>query len=269
MTALRTEKVKTALPTLLHPPMLEAIFELHWELQGDKQTGRMRDPSYPMMYGRIYERFKKEFPILEDLPSSQVHPEASPHMVRHRMRKEKEGHPLVQIGPGVITANEAKGYSWSSFKRLILRLVEAVSELYPSHSAPLKFVRCEMRYLNGVRLDDPKENPLHFLAEKLHIQLNMDKELFSLNPIDESPVAVNLNVAYPLHKPKGTLALNAHLGQVEGKPSYVLQTLIQSSGESLPSEVRGFDTWITEAHEAAVHSFLVLCKGKMMEKFKG
>jgi len=268
MTTFRSAKQKRNIPLLLYPPLLEAIFELHWELQGDKQSGRLRDPSYPMLYGRLYERFKKDFPLIEDLPSVQVHPEAGPYVVRHRMRKEKNGHPLLQIGPGVATVNEAKGYSWSSFQSLISRLVESLTDLYPTESFPLNFVRCEMRFLNAIRVDLQKENPLAFLAEKLHMKLEMDPDLFVLNELSESPLAVNLNIAYPLRKPMGNLALSAHLGQADGKPAYIFQTLIQSSGEWVP-ESSGFDTWISEAHDAASNCFLALCKGPLMEKFCG
>ena len=71
-----------------------------------------RDPAYPLLYGRLYDRFKKDYAVVEDLPSVQAHPDASPYIVRHRMRKAAEKWPLVQVGPGVITVNEGKDYSW-------------------------------------------------------------------------------------------------------------------------------------------------------------
>lgn len=268
MIMFRAEKQKQEIPPLLYPPLLEAIFELHWGLQSDAQTGRLRDPSYPMMYGRLYERLKKDFPFIEDLPSMQVHPEASPYVVRHRMRKEKNGHPLVQIGPGIVTVNEAKGYSWESFQGTILHLVESICELYPEELFPLNFVKCEMRFLNAIRIDLQQDHPLAFLSEKLHMKVEMESDLFSLNEVASQPVAVNLNVAYPLHKPAGNLALSAHLGQANGNPAYVLQTLVQSNGESMP-EPSEFSSWISEAHDVCSNCFLSFCKGHLMERFCG
>lgn len=269
MNTFRSEKHKNKVPLLLYPPLIEAIFELHWELQQDPRTKALRDPSYPMMYGRLYEQLKADLPYVEDLPSVQVQPEANPYVVRHRMRKEKNGYPLMQIGPGIATVNAAKGYSWSSFKGYILKLAALIPELFPTPSAPLNFMKCELRYFNGVRCDIQKENPLAILADKLHVKISMDPEIFSLNEVIDQPNAVNFNVAYPLMKPKGHLALSAHLGQMEGLPAYLFQTQVVSIGETVPIDAQGFETWASNAHDVAENCFMALCKGKLMDKFRG
>jgi uncharacterized protein (TIGR04255 family) len=269
MPIFKPEKIKrTETPILLHPPMIEAIFELRWELETDAQTGRMRDPSYPMMYGRLYERLKKDFPHIEDLPSVQAHPEATPFVPRHRMRKEKNGYPLMQVGPGILTFNEVKGYSWKAFSSMVLRLVESIVELFPEGGA-LNFTKSELRYVNGIRFDLARENPLAFLAEKLHMKVELDSDLFAQNALHERPNAVGLNVSYALEKPMGHLALSAHLGQFEGKPAFIQQTSIQSVGELAPNEAETFSLWLEESHQVAESCFQALCKGALMEKFCG
>jgi uncharacterized protein (TIGR04255 family) len=263
------EKRKKEIPILLNPPLIEAIFELHWELQGDKQTGRMRDPSYPMMYGRLYERLKNDFPFIEDLPSVQMHPEATPYIVRHRMRKEKMGYPLIQVGPGIATVNFAQGYSWTQFRKHILSLYEGISDLFPTPAAALNFTKCELRYLNGIRLDGQPETPLAFLAQKLHTKVEVDPELFILNQMADQPQSMNLSLGFPLRKPVGTLGVSVHLGQMDGKKAYLLQTQIVSAAESIPADSQGMTTWANDAHETAVNSFISLCKGPLMDKFCG
>jgi len=268
--ALKGEKIKrNEIPPLLKPPLVEAIFELRWELQADQQTGRVRDAAYPMMYGRIYERLKKDFPLIEDLPSVQVHPEANPYVLRHRLRKEKNGWPLMQIGPGIATINDTKGYSWTQFKSLILRLVESVVELYPAETFPLNFIKSEIRYINGVHFDPVKENPLGFLSDKLHLKLEVDPEIVALNEVSEKPNAVNVNLAYALNRPVGNLALSVSLGQADSKPAYIFQTLIQSLGETVPQDKENFDPWLSQAHQAAENCFQTLCKGPLMNQFCG
>lgn len=271
MAIFKAEKVKkTEIPPLLFPPLAEAVFEVRWELQVvDQQTGRLRDPSYPMMYGRVYDRFQKDYPVIEDLPTTQIHPEANPFVVRHRLRKEQNGYPLMQIGPGVATINEAKGYSWSSFRAAILRLIETVIELFPTTNFPLNFIKCELRYVNGIRFDLTKDHPLKFLHEKLHLNLEPTADLFASGAFEDRPHTVHVNLAYPLKKPLGHLALSANLGQLDGKTAYLMQTIIQSNGEMVPSDSDSFDLWLKEAHDTAGGCFQALCKGALMDKFCG
>jgi uncharacterized protein (TIGR04255 family) len=246
-------------PTLKKPPLLEAIFELRWELQGDPQSGRMRDPAYPMMYGRLYERLKEEFPLIEDLPSVQAHPEAAPYVVRHRMRKDRSSYPLVQVGPGILTVNDAKGYGWANFKPLISRLIDAIFDLYPKEGTPINFVKAELRYVNGVQPDPG--NPINFLAQKLHLHVD--------SPIEGAPVGVGINLAYPLNKPTGHLLLSANLGGMDGQPAFIVQTVVQSGGETVPQEVLGFEGWLKSAHDSARDAFYSVFKGALMKGFEG
>lgn len=268
MTTLK-DKTTTEAPILLHPPILEAIFEIRWELEGEPSSGRLRDPSYPMIYGSMYERLKKDFPVIEDLPSIQAHPETTPYIPRHRIRKEKNGHPLVQMGPGILTINDAKGYSWSTFQALILRAVKLIIDLYPDQDFPLNFIKTELRYVNGVRCDIARENPLSFLQEKLHIKLEPDASLFEGNLVHERPNTVGCNLSYVLEKPMGHLGIAANLGQVDGKPAFIQQTLIQSFGEVVPSDIESLTPWLKEAHQAAEHCFSVLYRGELMHRFGG
>ncbi|MBU6383498.1 MAG: TIGR04255 family protein [Verrucomicrobia bacterium] len=260
---------KQETPILLYPPIIEAIFELRWEIEGDPQSERMRDPSYPMMYGSLYERMKKDFPVIEDLPSVQAHPEATPYIPRHRMRKDRNAYPLIQVGPGIVTVNLSKGYAWDAFRSLILRIVESVIDLYPTHSIPLNFTKSELRFVNGIRFDLARENPISFLADKLHMKLELDPEIFERNPIHDRPNAVGLNLSFVLDKPMGHLGIAANLGQFEGKPAFIQQTLIQSFGELAPADSASFTPWLEEAHDVAETCFQIFCKGELMEKFCG
>lgn len=270
MDDLKPEKMKRSeIPPLLNPPLIEAIFELRWELQTDQQAGRMRDQAYPMMYGRLYEKMKSAFPVIEDLPSTQANPETHPYVVRHRLRKVKNGHPLIQIGPGIITINETKGYSWTSFKNLILQLVESIIEFYPEDASPLNFIKSEIRYVNGIRIDLINETPLSFLEEKLHAKIEMDRDLFEFIEMSDIPSTINLNLSYSLHKPVGNLLLGAQFGQIDGKPAYLVQFLIQSFGETVAHDRDSFDAWLNQAHYAAENCFLSLCKGPLLERFCG
>ena len=267
MTHVKTEE-KSGIPLLLVPPLAEVIFELRWELQqSDVQKGFYRDAAYPMMYGRMYERMQKDFPIIEDLPAVQAHPDTTPYVVRHRMRKEKNGWPLVQVGPGILTINDAKGYSWRAFRTLALRAIELISDLYPTGGAPLNFLKAEMRYVNAINVDLQKDSPLSFLEEKLHTKIDLSSALFTESPIDPRPVSVGLNLAFPLNKPLGNFGCSFNLGQSEGKSAYIFQSVVFSLGEVVPQDKEGFETWLIDAHAVAQSSFTSFCKGSLMKKF--
>lgn len=271
MPIFKAEKVKkTETPPLLHPPLIETIFELRWELEqvGEKQQ-QLRDPSYPMMYGRLYERLKKDFPIVEDLPAMAAHPETAAYAPRHRMRKEKNGYPLIQVGPGIVTINDSKGYSWKAFRTLASRVAESIIELYPTTDKQINFIKVELRYVNGIRFDLARENPLSFLADKLHTKLEFSPELFELNALNERPNALGLNASYALEKPMGNLSLALNMGQFENKPAFIQQTVIQSFGELVPSDGDGLSSWLEESHKVAENCFNVFCKGPLMDKFGG
>jgi uncharacterized protein (TIGR04255 family) len=263
----QNKKIET--PPLLYPPMVEAIFELRWEMEQNQQTGTLRDVAYPMMYGQLYELMKKEFPAVEDLPSIHTHPEMAPYTPRHRMRKEVNGYPLIQVGPGILTINHAKGYSWNVFQSLALQLVEAISILYPRKSRPLNFIKCEVRYVNAFFFDTAKENPLAFLQDKLHIGVSLDEEIFTRNSLSQIPNAVGLNLIYPLQKPLGHLGISVNLGQADEKPAYVLQTVVQSFGETVPVDAKALFPWLGQAHDVAENCFQSLCKGTLMNRFCG
>jgi uncharacterized protein (TIGR04255 family) len=248
---------------------LEAIFEIRWQLETDEQNTRMRDPSYPMMYGRLYERMKKDFPLTEDLPSVQAHPETTPYVLRHRIRKEKNGYPLIQVGPGIVTLNHSKGYSWTEFKALALRMVESVVELYPSEAPLLNFIKAELRFVNGIRFDLARENPLAFLEEKLHMKVEMSPEFNEQNILSERPNAFGLNLAYALEKPMGNLAISANLGQFDNKPAFIQQCVIHSFGELVPTDVSNFTPWLDEAHAVGISCFQIFCKGELIDRFCG
>ena len=256
--------IQEKISPLFNPFLLETIFEIRWELQSDQQSGRFRDLAYPMMYGRIYEHLKDDFPLIEDLPSVQVHPEASPYTVRHRLRKSRDSLPLVQIGPGIITINDVKGTSWPQFKALVLRLLDLVDSLYPKTDRALNFVKAELRTINGFPFH--QENPLSFLAEKLHLKIEAPKDVLKSSA---APVNVGLNLAYPLEQPSGHLLLSANLGQIESSQAYILQSVVQSVGEVVPTSSSAFESWLTKAHEVSDHSIQSLCKGLFIQQIKG
>lgn len=254
-------------PLLLSkPPILEAIFEMRWELAPVPNTQVRRDPAYPLLYGRLYDRFKKDYGLVEDLPSVQAHPDASPYVVRHRMRKAQDKWPLVQVGPGVLTINEGKEYSWEKFRDEIVRIFEAFTDFYPASTFPLNVLKAELRFINGIEVDE-KENPLQFLAEKLHTKIELDSELFAGTKISPAPEGLTVNLGFNIQNPEGKAMLAIGSGEMMDKSAMLQQMIFQSIGESAPQDLGSLDPWLDSMHKIAKHWFETICRGDVMKKF--
>ena len=121
---------------LPNKPLIEAIFELRWELLEREPHGIKTDPGFEILVGRYYERIKEEYPYIEKLPISEIPEVLTAHTVRHRFRAANNQWPVTQIGPGIITINETDGYVWNSFKPRIIKVLKAFFESYPSETNP-------------------------------------------------------------------------------------------------------------------------------------
>ena len=56
---------------LKNKPLVGAIFELRWQVK-EQLRGVRGDPHYKLIIGRLYDRFKKEYPFNELLPSATI-----------------------------------------------------------------------------------------------------------------------------------------------------------------------------------------------------
>jgi len=113
---------------LKNKPLVEAIFELKWDLQ--EMPGEYYfDPDYKMSIGRLYENLKDKYPTQEKLNTATMPDEIAGHVVQYRFRSAENDWPLVQIGPGIVTLNETEKYTWDEFKDNITRLIETLIEV--------------------------------------------------------------------------------------------------------------------------------------------
>lgn len=247
-------------------PILEAIFEMRWEMPQIPNTQTRRDPAYPLLYGRMYDRFKKEYTLAEDLPSVQVHSDASPFVVRHRIRKSANEWPVAQIGPGILTVNEAKGYSWDRFRHEIVRIFEAFTDFYPASTFPLNILKTELRFINAVEVE-AGENPLKFFEEKLHTRLELDPNLYTKNKIKPYPEGLTLSAGFQIEEPVGNAMLGLGSGSSEDKPAVIQQMFFQSLGENAPQDLGALDPWLDSMHTIAKNWFETLFHGKLLQKF--
>lgn len=131
-------------------PLIEVIVEIHWALKplGSAPNAAI-DPYYDLFREAFLENCKAELPIVEQLVPAEIPAEFVSDQPHLRLRPEKAGWPLVQIGPGVMTINIVPPYAgWAEFKRFIERAFDLLYRSYPMAKKTLQPLRAHLRYID-------------------------------------------------------------------------------------------------------------------------
>jgi uncharacterized protein (TIGR04255 family) len=245
-------------------PLVEAIFEIHWELT-QTSPATSRDPGFRLFLSRYYDKLRTSYPHVEDLPVSSMPEDFAPDVVRHRFRAAQAKWPLTQLGPGVLTVNETEGYLWTSFEPRLLESLRALFDLYPKDIAPLKPTVVQLRYIDAIPCDGGSADLLELIAKDLHISVALDPALFGASAQVQD---LDLNLTYPLSTPPGVGKIALATGYKENKPHLIMQTTIRSEGPQVPVDLNGFTTWLRDSHDALDRWFFTLVRGRLLDRFK-
>ena len=251
----------TSLPDHLpNKPLIEAILEVRWGQDGQP------DPAYPLIVGRLYERLQTEYPAIEDLPITAVPAEITVHQVRHRFRKTKDGWPLVQLGPGVLTVNETEGYRWREFSdraKFVLPL------LYEKHPKPetLQITSLLLRYVNAIDFDHSASDVLKFLAEKMHVSLSAVPSTREKRIVSGNPKSLGLQIVFPVETPPGSVNLLVGTGKLKGQNCVVWEIHFRSVRDEVPRLPDAFPSWLEGAHDTVEKWFIEMVQGELLARF--
>ncbi len=184
--------MKSSKPDLSKKPLIEAIFELRWQLQ-QKRPNVFFDPNYKILLGRIYDRVTKEYPHHEELPAASVPDELAGHIVQHRFRKSENNWPLIQIGPGLVTLNDTNNYTWKGFQKRAVKLLSTLFGAYPNKK-DLQFVMIQLRYLDGLEFDFQKVDVLDFLSDKMKTNIEIAPNLFDKTGVSHHSLGLDFRI---------------------------------------------------------------------------
>ncbi|MBN1984632.1 MAG: TIGR04255 family protein [Chitinivibrionales bacterium] len=252
---------------LKNKPLVEAIIEVKWALAQQSPSMHL-DPHYRLLLGRFSERVQKDYPFHEPLPTAQIPDGMVAQMVQHRFRTSENRWPLAQIGPGIMTVNETSGYIWADFQKQCEDVVSKLFDAYPVRS-DFKIQDLTLRYIDAVEFNFDRDNIFDFLGEKLKTKICLPESLFQGTNICKNPTAFNWQASFKICKPGGIVTLRFATGQREGVPSLIWETLVQSSGDKLPSLPEGFPKWLEEAHVITDDWFFKLIEGELERRFSG
>ena len=252
---------------LENKPLIEAIFELRWDLQQSAPSVKI-DPHYKIIIGRIYDRVSSEHPFHEQLPTATIPDELAGYVVQHRFRKGKGQWPLIQIGPGVITLNDTDAYTWNDFEKRISYLLDNLFEAYPDAKNNLKINSLLLRYIDAVDFDYGKDDVFVFLKDKLKMNVGIHEKLFEDTGASKSPLSLDLKISFPSTRPKGMVYLRMARGKRKGADALIWETMVQSAEDDAPKTKKEVATWVKMAHSLTDDWFFKMIEGDLLRRFE-
>jgi hypothetical protein len=226
---------------LKNKPLVEAIFELQWELQ-EPSPGMKLDPHYKILIGRMYDMLRDKYPFHEQLPTATMPDEIAGYVVQHRFRKDKDKWPLIQV--------------------------DKLFEAYINAENDLKISRLLLRYIDAVDFDYGKDNIFDFLKEKMKMNIEIYEKLFEETGTSKLPLNFDLRFAFPSVSPKGAMHLRFGRGKRKDIDALVWETTVQSVGNDAPKVKEGIVTWVKAAHDLTDDWFFKIIEGELLKEFE-
>jgi uncharacterized protein (TIGR04255 family) len=249
---------------LKNKPLVEAILEIRWALQG--QANMQVDPHYKILLGRLFDRLSSEYKKHQPLPTASIPDEMAGYMVQHQFRVRENDWPLVQVGPGVITLNETSAYTWDDFKSRANQVVSELYAAYPDRDS-LRVNSLMLRYINAIEFDYEKEDLVNFLREKMKVVSALPETLFASEKISRTPIGFNWQAMYPIKDPNGVVQMKYATGKKAEAHALIFELLVQTAGQDVPPMPQGFEVWSEKAHEIIEDWFFKLIEGELERRF--
>ena len=251
---------------LTHPPLIEVILEVRWQLQ-QQAPGVAVDPKYKLLVGRLYDRLSRDYPFYEPLPTASMPDEMLGYVVQHRFRTAEGAWPLVQVGPGLVTLNDTRDYTWKAFEAKSRQLVDALYSAYPDADTTLQVGGLQLRYIDAIPFDFATADVFQFLAENLKITLAFSPALFTDVPVKPAPKGLNAMVEFSTANPSGTLRIRLARGKHQGADALILEMVLIADDSDAPDMPAGFVAWLNAAHNVIHDTFFKMIEGHLEEQF--
>jgi uncharacterized protein (TIGR04255 family) len=249
---------------LRNPPLGEAIFEIRWQLQ-ESTPGLTNDPYYNLLIGMLYGKLEEQYPFHQQLPTASIPAEMLAGIVQHRFRAAEDKWPLFQLGPGVLTVNDTRGYTWNDFKGRVLEVVNALFGVYPSS---LVIINVVLRYINAIEFNFSNENIFEFLRERLKTDISLHPPLFEESDVQKAPVGFDCRFAFDCTKPKSTINLRFARGKRQEHDTLVWEAFASTPSDHVPELPSGLEAWLEGAHDVLENWFFKLAEGDLLRSFE-
>lgn len=246
---------------LSNPPIIESLLQVKWGGQDAP------DPGYPLVVGRLYDRISNEYPDNVDLPLAMAPANVATQNVRHQFWSANSNWPVVQIGPGVATLNQAGQYHRNDFLKRAVALRSYLEDAYPQR---LEVNSLMLQYIDALEFDFVNQDVQSFVRDYLHVDLRIPDELFDFDdrPVVDHTSDLVIKFRLPSKRPSGSAELQISTGHLHGKPAVVWHTTVLSEGLDAVAGWDTFDEWLTSAHGIVHHWFFALIQGDLLKKME-
>lgn len=156
-----------------NPPLIEVIFELKWR---DDQK-----EDYDLLIGELYSKLKEKFPEKQHLKPLEMPSFLMPFNIQHRFRTKKDGYPLYQLGPGILTFNiNGEEYNniggWDVFLKQLEEFMTEYKNVSPDKYNSDNLERIQLRFINKIEDPEMYSDLKKYFKEKLRLNINFDFE---------------------------------------------------------------------------------------------
>jgi uncharacterized protein (TIGR04255 family) len=248
-------------------PLIEAILEVRWKLQGNAPAPQT-DPHYKLLLGRLFDRMLEGYPEHEQLPTASIPDELVGHVVQHRFRVAANSWPLVQVGPGVFTVNSTADYTWADFRP---RALSAINKLYDAHPKieDLQIANLILRYIDAECFDFGTGNTFRFLRDMLKLNISLPDSLFDGTGVEDKPNSLTCQYSFKCKRPKGLISVRFATGLKANTPAVVWETTVESAEADLPEMPSAFESWLDAAHQITDDWFFKMIEGELERRYSG
>lgn len=215
-------------------PVVELIAELRWTPPGLSQTapGQVTLALGPEVE-EFFLRFGAEVAKLGYTRAERVVPPGIPlimHQVACRFRLPDNASTLLQVGPGLFSANALQPYkSWSTFRPTVETGIAALLATRGAAEQQIPFSTVSLRYINAFTGELlAGRAPAAFLSEVLGFQFALPTPIKGL--VDATgQVSSNANVLIPVANTSKNMSLAVGDGQLNAEPAAMFDITVSET----------------------------------------
>src|SRR5262245_8686023 len=244
-------------------PVIELVAELRWAPSGD---GAMAAGNVTLSLGTHAEEFFQRFANLVAnagfTQGERLVPSGVPLLVHHvawRFRNPVDANKLLQVGPGIFSANALQPYRrWRDFEPTIELGVKALLESRSPNETDQAFSSASLRYINAFsgHLLGGKQ-PAAFINDVLGFKQTLPTPISSLIGSNKSEWSATANLLGPIAGTTKTMKLVIGDGKVKAEPAAIFDITVT---EQTPVATGGVMTAFRTSRDIIHKCFLDLTK---------